>query len=132
MARKSKKGQLRILNEIKDQLILQADRWGKKDSYTPLKLEEMVLEQSRKIKSEFLAEKANLEYEMNMLGTDKREVLIKIERLETYIRKADSVIEKHERNISRMLDKMVGDKIGVKKAEKTLKTKPNVSVMLDS
>ena len=92
MAKKSKKGQVRILNEIRDQLVLQAERWGRKGYYTPLKLEEIELEQCRKIRSDFLAEKSNLEYEMNMIGTDKREVLIKIERLESYIKKADRVI----------------------------------------
>ncbi|KAF0134342.1 MAG: hypothetical protein FD145_722 [Candidatus Saganbacteria bacterium] len=130
MARKSKKGQFRVINEIKDQLILQADRWGKSGFYTPLKLEEMELEQCRKIKSDFLAERSNLEYEMCLLGTDKKEVLIKIERLESYIKKADRVIEAHERRINKMLDKLVGDKKAVKKAEDYINTKHTVSVII--
>ena len=132
MAKKSKKGQLRILNEIRDQLVLQAERWGRKGYYTPLKLEEIELEQCRKIRSDFLAEKSNLEYEMNMLGTDKKEVLIKIERLESYIKKADRVIEAHEKRIEKMLQKMIGDKSAIKKAESYIKTKPRISVMINS
>jgi hypothetical protein len=130
MSKKKKKAQIRILNEIRDQLVLQAERWGRTNYYTPLKLEELVLEQSHKIKGDFLAERSNLEYEMNLLGTDKREVLIKIERLESYIKKADRTIESHERNISRLLDKMVGDKQAISLATSYLKKKSLISVMI--
>jgi hypothetical protein len=128
--RNRKKGQMRLLTEVKDQLLLQADRWGRKGHYTPLKLEEMELEQCRKIKGDLLAEKSNLEYEMSMLGTDKKEVLIKIERLESYIKKADRVIEGHERGISKILDKIVGDKKAVKRAEDLIRSKSQISVMV--
>jgi len=130
MSKKRKKAQLKILNEIRDQLVLQAERWGRTNYYTPLKLEELVLEQGHKIKGDFLAERSNLEYEMNLLGTDKREVLIKIERLESYIKKADRTIESHERNISRLLDKMVGDKQAISLATSYLKKKSLISVMI--
>ena len=118
------------MTEVKDQLLLQADRWGRKGYYTPLKLEEMELEQCRKIKGDLLAEKSNLEYEMSMLGTDKKDVLIKIERLESYIKKADRVIEGHEKGITRMLDKIVGDKKAVKRAEDLIRSKSQISVMV--
>lgn len=132
MAKKSKKGQLKILNEIKNQLVLQAERWGKTDYYTPLKFEELELEQARKIKGELLMEKSNLEYEMNSLGTDKKEVLIKIERLETYVRKADHMIESYERKIAKMIENNIGNMKDIKKAEGTIKTKPRISVMINS
>jgi len=130
MSGKRKKGQVRILHEIRDQLILQADRWGRKDYYTPLKLEEMELEQCRKIRGELLAEKANLEYEMSMLGTDKKEVLVKIERLGIYIKKADRVMESHERNILKALQKRIGDKKEIKRAEKSIRSEPLISVVI--
>lgn len=130
MSSKSKKAQNRILTEIRDQLVLQAERWGRTDHYTPLKLEEIELEQCRKIRSDLLAEKSNLEYEMNMLGTDKREVLIKIERLDSYIKKADRVIESHERRIERMLDKLIGDRKAVKRAHAYIDKASAISVLV--
>jgi len=132
MSKKSKKAQLKILNEIRDQLIRQAERWGKDGHYTPLKLEEMELEQGRKIRSDLLTEKSNLEYEMSMLGTDKKEVLIKIERLDSYIKKADRVILAHEKKIAKIIEKIIGDRSAIKKAENTVRTKHLISVMIDS
>lgn len=130
MSKKSKKAQNRILTEIRDQLVLQAERWGRTDHYTPLKLEEIEIEQCKRVKSDLLTEKSNLEYEMNMLGTDKREVLIKIERLESYIKKADRVVEGHERRIGRLLDKLVGDRKAVKQAHSIIKKEPAISVVV--
>lgn len=132
MARGSKRrrGQSRILEEIKDQLILQAERWGKSGHYTPLKLEEMVLEQCSKIKGDFLAERANLEYELLRIGTDKKECLIKLEKLEGYLKKADRVMEGRQRSVSRMLDKMVGGKEKVLKVMGIILRKPAISLLL--
>jgi len=132
MSKKGQKGKLRLLNEIRDQLILQADRWGKKDHYTPLRMTEMELEQARNIKGEFMSEKANLEYEMNMLGTDKREVLIKIERLDSYVKRCDRIIEQYEKRIGKMLDNLIGDKSKVKKAESKVKEKSTISVIINN
>ncbi|MBU0573505.1 MAG: hypothetical protein KKH83_03395, partial [Candidatus Margulisbacteria bacterium] len=129
MARKKNKGKFKVLEEIKNQLILQAERWGKKDHYTPLRLQEMELAACRKIKGDFLAEKANLEYEMQMLGTDKKEVLIKIEKLNMYISKSDFVIEQYQRKIERMLEKLCGDKKEVDRALKRVRESHKVSVM---
>ena len=120
------------MKEIMDQLLLQAERWGKGGFYTPLKLEEMQLEECRKIRGEFMVEKANLDYEMNMLGSNKKEVLIKIERLESYVKRLDREIELHEKSITRMLDRLIGDKKAIKKAEALVKTKSTISVMLNS
>ncbi|MFH1617441.1 MAG: hypothetical protein ABIB65_02565 [Candidatus Margulisiibacteriota bacterium] len=130
MARKKNKGKFKVLEEIKNQLILQAERWGKKDHYTPLRLQEMELAACRKIKGDFLAEKANLEYEMQMLGTDKKEVLIKIEKLNMYISKSDFVIEQYQRKIERMLEKLCGDKKEVDRALKRVRESHKVSVMV--
>ncbi|MEE8638320.1 MAG: hypothetical protein V3T21_04655 [Candidatus Margulisiibacteriota bacterium] len=127
---KRKKAQQRVLNEIQHQLVLQAERWGRKDHYTPMKLEEMVLGQCYKIKGDFYGERANLEYELQRIGTDKKECLIKLEKLEGYLKKADRGIKGHRKAIARILDKMVGDKEKVLKVlGKTLR-KPAISLML--
>lgn len=129
-ASRRKRRQKIVLGEIQKQLLLQAERWGKGGHYTPLKLEEMVLDQCRQIKGEFLAEKANLEYELHRIGTDKKDSLIKLEKLQGYLKKADRVVRGHRKNISRMLDKMVGEKEKVLKVlGKTLR-KPAVSLFL--
>ena len=128
MSKKTKKAQNRILDEIKSQLIAQAERWGKKDYYTPLKLEEMEIDQCQKILGDLLAEKNNLEYEMAMLGSDKREVLIKTERLNSYIKKAHKVIDAHARKINKMINNVIGDQKIIDKAESLINKKPRISV----
>ncbi|MBI5700574.1 hypothetical protein HZC34_01850 [Candidatus Saganbacteria bacterium] len=130
MAKKTKKSQKSILNEIKTQLILQAERWGRKDYYTQDKLEEMELDQCRKIKGDLLSEKNNIEYELNMLDTDKKEVLIKLERLEAYLKRADKVIKKHEKTITKLYEKKIGDTEMIKKAARGYNVKPKISVMV--
>ena len=132
MSKKSQKGKLRLLNEIRDQLILQAERWGRKDYYTPLKMAEIELEQARRIKGDFLAEKSNLEYEMNMLGTDKQEVLIKTEKLGIYLKRCDRIIENYEKRIGKIIDKVIGDKAKIKKAESQIKPKSTISVIINN
>lgn len=130
MARNAKKAQQRILNEIKTQLVLQAERWGRKDFYTPLKFEEMELDQCKKILGDLLSEKANIEYELHLLGTSKKEVLIKRERLEVYLKKAARVIAKHEKDIKRMIGKCLGDRNSVNNALKKYAYSPKISVMV--
>ncbi len=127
---KRKKGQQRVLGEIQKQLLLQAERWGKEGYYTPMRLEEMVLDQCYSVKGEFLAERSNLEYELQRIGTNKRESLIKLEKIGMYLKKADRVIKGHNNNISKMLDKMVGQRAKVLKAlGKTLR-KPAFSFLI--
>ncbi len=107
---KKKKAQMMILNEVKKQLLLQAERWGRVGYYTPLKLEEMELDACDRIKSDLLAEKANLEYELQLINTNRREIEMKLGRLDMYLKKADRVSEAHNRAINKTLDKLVGDK----------------------
>lgn len=127
---RKKKAQLRILGEVQKQLILQAERWGKKDHYTPVKLEEMELEQCRKIKGDLLAEKANLEYEMQSLDSDKKETLVKQERLSLYLKRADRVIKKHEKHIVRTIEKSIGNREEIDAALKAIKPKSIISILL--
>lgn len=127
MSRKSKKAQKLVLDEIQKQLILQAERWGRADHYTPIKLEEMEVEQCYKILGDLYAEKANLEYELHILGTDKHEVLIKIERLNVYIKRALSIVQKHENKIRKIIGKSHGDVSNISRA---LANKSGVSILI--
>ena len=127
MSRKAKKAQKLVLDEIKKQLILQAERWGRADHYTPLKLEEMEIEQGYKILGDLYAEKSNLEYELHILGTDKHEVLIKIERLNVYIKRALSITQKHENKIRKIIGKSYGD---ISKISLALANKSAVSILI--
>lgn len=118
------------MNEVKTQLILQAERWGRTDYYTPIKLEEMEREQCQRIAGELLSEKANLEYELHMLETDKHEVLIKIERLNVYLKKATQVVKKHEKSIGRIIEAKIGDRAKIRRATSMLEPRSFVSVLI--
>jgi hypothetical protein len=127
---KRKRGQKRVLGEIQKQLLIQAERWGNGGFYTPIKLEEMVLAQCYKVKSEFLIERSNLEYELQRIGSNKKDCLIKLERLETYLTKAKRAIDGHQKGISKILDKMVGDREKIIKALGKTFRKPAVSLLI--
>ena len=131
MARKKGKKKNKLVGEILKQLIDESERWGQKDYYTPLKLEEIALEEAKKIRADLLSEKSNLEYEMNMLGTDKREVLLKTQKLGGYIARADKVIQEHEQKIQSMVNKNFGDKATLERAKKAVKRGTKVSVMIE-
>ena len=107
---KKKNSQRKLINELKNQILIQAERLGVRERYTPTVLEEMKLDALRKILTEFYMEKANLEYEMNVLGSNKKEILIKLERLNSYIRKAQGLREKHLKNFEKLIEKGMGDK----------------------
>ena len=132
MATKKRRAELKILEEIKRELILQAERWGRTGYYTPLKLEEMEIDQCRKILGEFFSEKSTLEYELELLESDTREAIIKLERLENYLSKAKGVIRKHDRKIKRLLDKLVGDRKKTAKALGYFEKKSGVSILIGS
>jgi len=127
MSKKARKAQKLVMEEIKKQLLLQAERWDRGDHYNPIALEEMERDQCYRILGDLYAEKSNLEYEMHILGTDKHETLIKIERLDVYIKKALQVIERHDRFIFRILRKDIGDESQIRRA---LPWKRNISVLL--
>ena len=108
-AGKRKNAQFKVLDEIKSQLVMQAERWGRKDYYTPLKLEEMVLGQCRKIYGDFLSEKSNLEYELHLIEADRKEIKMKLDKLEGYMKKANRVIKQREKNIDKQFEKLIGN-----------------------
>lgn len=130
MARKKNRAQNRVLEEIKNQLVLQAKRWGRENYYTPVKLEEMEMEQCRKILGNLLTEKANLEYETHLLDCNKKELEIKLEKLSIYIKRSMSVMKRHDRTIGKYIDKLSGDQQKIKRAADLVGRKPRISVML--
>lgn len=113
---KKQSSQKKLINELKNQLLIQAERLGIREQYTPAVMEEMKIDSIRKILTEFYMERANLEYELNMLGSNKKEILIKLERLNSYIRKAESLREKHYVSFGKLLEKGMGDIAKTKKA----------------
>lgn len=127
---KKGKAQKIILGEIKKQLILQAERWGRKNYYTPLKLEEIELEQCGRIKGELLSEKSNLEYELHVLGSDKGEVVAKVEKLGMYLKKADRVINAHKKLIEKLIQKNIGDRAQIQKAVSSINSGSSISVVV--
>ncbi|MBU0672472.1 MAG: hypothetical protein KJ732_05545 [Candidatus Margulisbacteria bacterium] len=127
---KRKNGQKRVLEEIRKQLVLQAERWGKTEYYTAQRLEEMVLEQCFKIKGDFLSEKANLEYEMQSIESDKKECLIKLEKLTGYLKKSDRSLKIHKKAIGRWLERLIGDRQKTQWALDRKIKKPVISVLI--
>jgi len=117
---KRQKAQKKFINELKNQLFIQAERLGIKERYSPVYLEELKIDSVRRILSEFYMEKSNLEYELNMFGSKKKEVLIKLERLNSYIRKAQGIREQHGKIYENLLDQGLGDIARTNRAVKRL------------
>jgi len=113
---KNKNGQKKIINELKNQLFVQAERLGIREDYSPVFLEELKLDSVGKILTEFYMERANLEYELNMLGSHKKELLIKLERLNAYIRKGVGVQQKHALGYEKLIEKGMGDQAETRRA----------------
>lgn len=118
---KKKSAQKKLVNELKNQLLVQAERLEIREYYSPVTMEELKIDSVRKILTEFYMERANLQYEMNSYGTNKKEVLIKLERLNAYIRKAEGLRERGLKNFEKLLDKGLGDKEKALKAIRKLK-----------
>lgn len=104
MSRKSK-AQNKVVDELKKQLLIQSERLGIRNEYSPAWFMEQKVLAFGKVLSELYAERSNLEYEMNMLGSDKKDLLIKLERLHSYIRKAESLRERYTNDFSHLIDK---------------------------
>lgn len=119
--KKRKKAQNKLINELKNQILIQAELLGVRDRFTPVYLEELKVDAARKILSEFYTERANLEYELNMLGSQKKDVLIKLERLNAYIIKAEGLSARHSRQIESLLEKGMGDLKKTRRAVRRLK-----------
>jgi hypothetical protein len=116
--KKIKKAQNKLINELKNQILVQAELLGVRDRFTPVVLAELKVDAARKILSEFYAERSNLEYELNMLGSQKKDLLIKLERLNAYIIKAEAITSRHARQIEDLIEKGMGD---MKKTRRALR-----------
>jgi|GEM_PF-1285051 len=127
MSRKKIKAQLRVFKELENQLMTQADRLGVREHYTPIHMLELEHDALQQHTLAFYAERANLEYEMQMLGTDKKETLIKLERLHVYIKRAERMKMQYEKRIQMMLEKLMPEKENALKAAKKIK-KISVSI----
>ena len=103
--RKKKKAEIKMIEELRSQLLIQADRLGIKEQYTPQWFAEQRILANGQILSELYSERSNLEYEMNMLGTDKKELLIKLERLNVYIKKAEVLRGRYLGEHGKVIDK---------------------------
>jgi hypothetical protein len=112
--------QKKLINELKNQLLVQAERLGIRDDYAPIFMEELKLDSVGKILTEFYMERANLEYELNMLGSNKKEILIKLERLNVYIRKAQALHVRHLGKFEDIIEKGMGDLKRTKRAIKKM------------
>jgi hypothetical protein len=121
MANKRKKAQIKLVNELQNQVMVQAERLGIRDQYTPTAMEELSLDAVRKILTELYMERSNLEYELNILGSNKKEILIKLERLNLYVRRAEALRNRHLDKYSNLLEKSLGDQDKTRKAVKNLK-----------
>jgi hypothetical protein len=131
--RNHKKAATKAIHELLTQLILKAEKWGANGYYTPLKLEEMRVDAHQRLIDELSIEKANLEYEMHSVGTNKREALIKIERINTYITRAQRGKQQHIEKIRKVLAAKIGDKKQLALAmAKVEESRPRVSVLLET
>ncbi|MCU0641614.1 MAG: hypothetical protein MUC35_05945 [Candidatus Margulisbacteria bacterium] len=117
---KKKRAQKKVITELKNQLLVQAERLGISHDYRPAVLSEMKLEAIDRITGDFYMEKSNLEYEMSIFGTNKKEILIKLERLNSYIRKAQALRAQHAAQLTKTLEKEQGDTKLVRRAAQQL------------
>ncbi len=106
MARRNKKkAEFKLVEEMKNQLLIQAERLGIRDQYTPEWFAQQRIISVGQVLSELYAERSNLEYELNLLGSDKKELLIKLERLNVYIKKAEGLRDKYTKEHGSVIDK---------------------------
>ncbi len=116
MSNKKVKAQMRIFKELEDQLLIQAERVGVREDYSPMHMREIEYDALKKHLIAFYQERLNLEYEMQMLGTDKKEILIKLERLEVYIGRAERMLQLYDKEMAKILERLTPEKDKVEKA----------------
>lgn len=127
-SKKRKKAQQRILSEIKGQLHIKAKKLGIEDRFSELNFEAMKLDAAKRILDDLNSERSNLEYELFMKGKLDKESTIKLERIQTYINKAQRVINKYGKNIEKIAEKAAPHREKAKEAAKKLLPTPKISV----
>lgn len=126
--KKRKKAQQKILGEIKSQLTIKAKKLGVEDKYSEVNFETMKLDSAKKILDDLNMEKANLEYELYMKGKLDRESTIKLEKINTYIHRAQMTIGRYEKTITKMASKGVPSKEKTQEAVKKITPQSRISI----
>jgi hypothetical protein len=126
--KKQKKAQQRILTEVRSQLHIKARKLGIDDRFSEINFESMKMDAAKKILDDLNAERLNLEYELFMKGKLDRESTIKLEKVQTYINKAQRAIDKEGRNVSKLAEKAAPNKEKAKEAAKRFTHTPRISV----
>ena len=127
-SKKRRKAQQRILSEIKSQLTIKAKKLNIEDRFSDINFEAMKQDAAKRILDDLNAEKTNLEYELYMKGVLDKESTIKLEKIQTYINRAQRVIEKYEKVISKMGEKAAPHREKAREAVKKITPTPKISV----
>ena len=127
-SKKRRKAQQRILSEIKSQLTIKAKKLNIVDRFSEINFEGMKLDAAKRILDDLNAERSNLEYELYMKGVLDKESTIKLEKIQTYINRAQRVIEKYEKHIGKMAEKAAPHREKAKEAVKKITPTPKISV----
>jgi len=127
-SKKRRKAQQRILSEIKSQLTIKAKKLNIEDRFSEINFEAMKMDAAKRILDDLNAEKTNLEYELHMKGVLDKESTIKLEKIQTYINRAQRVIEKYEKHIGKMAEKAAPYREKGKEAVKKISPTPRISV----
>jgi len=127
-SKKRKRAQEKILGEIGSQLAIKAKKLGVEDKYSAINFEEMKLDAAKKIIDDLTAERLNLEYELYMKGVLDKESTIKLEKVNTYLNKAQRVVTKYEKNIGKMAEKAAPHREKAKEAVKKIAPPPRISI----
>ena len=117
-----------ILSEIKGQLTIKAKKLNIEDRFSEINFEGMKMDAAKRILDDLNAEKSNLEYELYMKGVLDKESTIKLEKIQTYINRAQRVIEKYEKHIGKMQEKAAPHREKAKEAVKKITPTPKISV----
>jgi hypothetical protein len=126
MAKKKKKAQEKILSEIQNQLTIKAKKLGIDEQFAGVNFEVMKLDAAKKILDDLNNEKSNIEYELYMKGTLDKESTIKLEKIGTYINKAQRVIDRYSKTIEKAGAKTaLQQEKGRQAAEKMVETPKN-------
>lgn len=127
-SKKRKKAQERILAEIKSQLTIKAKKLGISDQFEGVRFEEMKLDAAKKILDQLNSEKSALEYELYMKGKLDRDSTIKLEKIQTYINKAQRVIGQYDKTLAKAGEKTTKAQEKGREAAKKMTTSPRISI----
>jgi len=127
-SKRRKKAQQKILSEIKSQLTIKAKKLNIEDRFSEINFEAMKMDAAKRILDDLNSEKSNLEYELYMKGVLDKESTIKLEKIQTYINRAQRVIDKYEKHIGKMAEKAAPHMAKAREAVKKITPTPKISV----